>query len=178
MRFIKSFIPIAGTCTLLLSGCSLNDDDKRTPPKNQPDDTVPTAQAGSFSTQADTPISDSLMATDPDANPNDLIYAVESEPSQGTLMLNADGAFTYTPNATVTGMDQFTFTVSDDSGMSEVATVDITIDPLQVSFSEFSLRAFNQMPTDEPLPVNGRVFEQDVTEVTAYDDLLMATAQQ
>ena len=52
------------------------------------------------------------------------------------------------------------------------ATVNITIEALQVSFNDYSRAAFEQSATDEPLPVNGREFEQDVTDPMAYDDLL------
>jgi hypothetical protein len=36
-----------------------------------------------------------------------------TEPSNGTVTVNADGSFTYTPNAGFTGTDTFTYTASD-----------------------------------------------------------------
>lgn len=151
----------------VLAGCG-GSSNKYNPPAKV--NTTPVATAASFTTQADTELSDMLAGMDADSD--SLTFTVGAQPTQGTLMLAADGSFTYLPNATVIGMDQFTFTVSDGTAMSMTATVDITIEALQVSFNDYSRAAFAQLPTDEPLPINGREFEQDVTEPTAYDDLL------
>lgn len=149
-----------------LIGCG-GSDGKRKPPKMN---TTPVATTASFTTQADTELSDMLAGQDADRD--SLTFAAVTQPTQGTLMLAADGSFTYLPNATVTGMDQFTFAVSDGKATSMTATVNITIEALQVSFNDYSRAAFEQSSTDAPLPLNGREFEQDVTEPTAYDDLL------
>jgi hypothetical protein len=56
--------------------------------------------------------------------------------ANGTLVLNADGSFTYTPNANFTGTDSFTYTVTDDGldgiagngdDLTSTATVTITV---------------------------------------------------
>ena len=44
------------------------------------------------------------------------------------MTLNADGSFTYTPNANFNGTDSFTYTASDGTADSNVATVTITVD--------------------------------------------------
>ena len=44
------------------------------------------------------------------------------------LTLNADGSFTYTPNANFNGADSFTYTANDGTADSNVATVTITVD--------------------------------------------------
>jgi hypothetical protein len=46
------------------------------------------------------------------------------------LVLNADGSFTYTPNANFSGADSFTYTVSDGVLSSGPVTVSITVLPL------------------------------------------------
>ena len=43
------------------------------------------------------------------------------------MALNADGSFTYTPNADFNGADSFTYTASDGAAASNVATVTITV---------------------------------------------------
>ena len=48
------------------------------------------------------------------------------DPSHGTVSINADGTFTYTPTAGYTGDDSFSFTVTQD-GETVTGTVNITI---------------------------------------------------
>jgi Ca2+-binding RTX toxin-like protein len=49
-------------------------------------------------------------------------------PSHGSLTLNADGSFTYTPHPNYNGGDSFTYLARDDGGLaSAAATVDLTV---------------------------------------------------
>jgi VCBS repeat-containing protein len=48
-------------------------------------------------------------------------------PAHGTLALNANGAFTYTPAASYTGPDSFQYQASDGALLSNTATVTITV---------------------------------------------------
>ena len=48
-------------------------------------------------------------------------------PAHGTVTLNADGSFTYTPAANYNGADSFTYTANDGTADSNVATVTITV---------------------------------------------------
>ncbi len=50
-----------------------------------------------------------------------------SGPSNGSLALNADGSFTYTPVGGYTGTDTFTYTATDGAAVSVATTVTITI---------------------------------------------------
>jgi hypothetical protein len=53
--------------------------------------------------------------------------------SNGTLSLNADGSFTYSPDTGYVGNDSFTYVANDSQADSNVAIVDITItDPAPV----------------------------------------------
>src|SRR5205085_9681138 len=63
--------------------------------------------------------------SDPDANPLNVILG--SGPSHGTLVLNPDGAFVYTPDANYNGADSFTYQAFDGALTSAVATVNLTI---------------------------------------------------
>jgi VCBS repeat-containing protein len=50
-----------------------------------------------------------------------------SDVSHGTLALNADGSFTYTPAADFTGTDSFTYNANDGAADSDLVTVTITV---------------------------------------------------
>lgn len=51
-------------------------------------------------------------------------------PSHGTVTTSGDGSFTYTPAPGYTGPDQFDYTITDDYGQTDVATVRLTVTPL------------------------------------------------
>jgi PKD repeat protein len=72
-----------------------------------------------------------VLANDLDV-PADPVQAVLlSRPIHGALTLNPDGSFTYAPAANFNGSDSFTYQAQDDQGaLSEVATVAITITPV------------------------------------------------
>src|SRR6185312_15691234 len=48
-------------------------------------------------------------------------------PAHGTLALNADGSFTYTPAANYYGTDSFTYKASDGPFLSNLATVGLNV---------------------------------------------------
>ena len=62
--------------------------------------------------------------TDPAGLP--LTAQLVSGPTNGSLVLNADGSFTYTKGPNFSGLDSFTYQVTDGASTSGVATVQIT----------------------------------------------------
>jgi VCBS repeat-containing protein len=63
--------------------------------------------------------------TDPEMDP--LQAVLVGDVSDGTLNLNLDGSFDYTPDLDFTGVDSFTYQANDASLNSNVATVTITV---------------------------------------------------
>ncbi len=159
---------IASGLVLALSGCFDSDDDNdyRAPEENA----APVAVDEMLTTQADIAFDGTLTATDADGDA--LTSGLGENGSLGNAEVNTDGTFTYTPDAHVTGSDSFTFTVSDGVNPDVTATVSVTIEAQQVSFSSYTRDVFNQAPTDEPLPINGRELTQDADDST-FDDLLI-----
>lgn len=147
----------------LLASCGGSDHKKKV-------NTTPVATPTSFSTQAETQYMGTLMGTD--ADKDKLSFAAGTLPTNGVLVLTSDGKFSYTPNPEFTGSDKFTFNVSDGKSSSSTAEVNVTVDLLEVTFSSYSRKAFNQLATENPLPLNSRKIAQDVTAENAYDDLL------
>jgi VCBS repeat-containing protein len=55
------------------------------------------------------------------------VWSVVTSTTHGTLVLNNDGTYTYTPNANFNGTDVFTYKVCDADGDCSTATVTITV---------------------------------------------------
>ena len=68
-----------------------------------------------------------VLVNDTDFDPAILTTVWVSDPANGTLVLNADGSFTYTPDADFHGTDTFTYKATDGLADSNVATVTITV---------------------------------------------------
>ena len=82
---------------------------------------APVAQDGSASGNEDTPISGTVVATDVDGLT--LTYALGVQAANGTVVVNTDGTYTYTPKPNFNGTDSFTFTANDGAGGSDTATI-------------------------------------------------------
>jgi O-glycosyl hydrolase len=68
-----------------------------------------------------------VLANDSDGN-NDPLTAIKvSNPPHGSVVLNSDGSFEYTPDAGYMGSDSFTYKANDGTADSNVATVHITV---------------------------------------------------
>ena len=90
---------------------------------------APVAEAGAAKGDEDTVLSGTLTATDIDFRPT-LTFALETSAANGDVIVNADGAFTYTPDADFNGEDSFTFIVSDGEGGADIETVTLTVNPV------------------------------------------------
>uniref|UniRef100_UPI002FE40163 VCBS domain-containing protein n=1 Tax=Vibrio coralliirubri TaxID=1516159 RepID=UPI002FE40163 len=84
--------------------------------------------AVSASVPEDTLLNGQLTATD--ANNDRLTFSVESGPSNGSLTLNEDGSWQYTPDANYNGPDSFQVIVTDETGLTDTLTVTIDVTPV------------------------------------------------
>ncbi|MEO0356529.1 MAG: Ig-like domain-containing protein, partial [Cyanobacteria bacterium P01_A01_bin.3] len=94
----------------------------------------PEAVDDAFSTNEDVSVSGNVLTgagADRDGAPDsdDLTVLGNTDPSNGDVVVNADGTFTYTPNANFVGTDTFIYTISDGNGGTDTATVTITVNP-------------------------------------------------
>lgn len=99
----------------------------------------PVAVNDNYSTNEDQPLTVSapgVLTNDYDpANPQQPITANTtpvSNPSNGTVTLNANGSFTYTPSANFNGLDSFIYSICDNEvpAACDTATVYITVVPV------------------------------------------------
>jgi VCBS repeat-containing protein len=119
---------------------------------------APVAQGGSASGNEDTPISGQVVATDVDNSADQLSYNVVSGPTHGTLALNAHGSFTYTPNANFNGSDSFSYKGYDGSLYSNIAAVQLTVNPV----NDAPVAQDGSASGDEDMPISGQVVATDV----------------
>ncbi|MBQ6043785.1 MAG: DUF4855 domain-containing protein [Clostridia bacterium] len=81
-----------------------------------------------------------LNFSDPDTVKTKIKLASRTEPSHGTLSLDRDGFFVYTPEAGYSGEDSFTFSLTDAINVSEIYTVHILVSPDVVRFDGINSR--------------------------------------
>ncbi|QDU26079.1 hypothetical protein ETAA8_11530 [Anatilimnocola aggregata] len=94
---------------------------------------APIAANDEYNATEDTPLvisTDGILANDGDVDGDALTATIISQPQYGTVALNADGTFSYTPIADFSGVDGFSYTVSDGSATSDVATVTLNAAPV------------------------------------------------
>src|SRR5205085_2085364 len=91
---------------------------------------APVAVNDAFTTAEDTPLTGNVLTNDTDVDSTTLTAAVVATTTHGTLTLAADGSFTYAPAANYNGSDSFTYKANDGALDSNVATVAITITPV------------------------------------------------
>tara|TARA_R110002096_G_scaffold173997_12_gene349644 strand:- start:8790 stop:12818 length:4029 start_codon:yes stop_codon:yes gene_type:complete len=84
-------------------------------------------------------------------------FAKGSDPSNGSVVVNADGTYTYTPNANYNGSDSFTYTLTDTDGDVSTATVNVTIN----SVDDFPEAVNDTVSTDEDIVLNGDLSSND-----------------
>jgi len=96
--------------------------------------TAPATSADLYITQAGTPLAvlavSGVLSNDTDPNSLSLSATLDQTTSHGTLVLNHDGSFTYTPQAGFIGTDSFTYTASDAHSSSVVTTASIVVGSL------------------------------------------------
>jgi subtilisin len=92
-------------------------------PVNDP----PVADYQTVNTDEDTPVAITLTGSDPDADL--LTFSVVSEPSHGALS-GTPPDLTYTPDPDYSGPDSFDFVANDGQMDSNLATVSITVGPV------------------------------------------------
>ncbi|MEH1808855.1 beta strand repeat-containing protein [Nostoc sp.] len=97
---------------------------------------APVAVNDSITTKRNTPIiisATTLLSNDTDIDVSDVLSITGfTQPSQGSLVNNNDGTYTYTPAQNYYGFDSFTYTITDGHEENSTATVNLTINQYNV----------------------------------------------
>ncbi|MGO4396137.1 Ig-like domain-containing protein [Variovorax sp. M-6] len=89
---------------------------------------APVAADQAMATNEDTPLTGRVEGHDPDGDT--LTYTKGTDPSHGTVTVNPDGSYTYTPAPNFHGTDSFTVAVDDGHGGTTISTVTVTVNPV------------------------------------------------
>ncbi|WP_418315391.1 Ig-like domain-containing protein [Piscinibacter sakaiensis] len=138
--------PVAGTVPEGPDGVPVVDPNPNVIPSTNPND--PFTGNYRVTTMEDTPVSGVVKATDIDGD--SLTYTRSTPPSNGSVVVNPDGSWTYIPGLDFSGEDQFQVIVDDGNGGTDISTVFITVTP------------------DPALPPSGRDSVETTPEDIAY----------
>jgi VCBS repeat-containing protein len=97
-----------------------------------------------------------LDGSDPDGDP--LAYSVVANPEHGTVTVNADGSYSYQPDANYFGPDSFAYQVTDPYGETSSALVSIQVNPV----NDAPVANDGTYQTQQNQPLNGQLFGYDV----------------
>ncbi|TKG83388.1 tandem-95 repeat protein, partial [Puteibacter caeruleilacunae] len=82
----------------------------------------PIANADVISVDEDTTISGDLAANDTESTDGGNIWSIETSPAHGTVIINVDGTYTFTPDENFNGSDSFTYKLCDGDGSCNTAS--------------------------------------------------------
>ncbi|MGY3569686.1 Ig-like domain-containing protein [Vibrio paucivorans] len=92
------------------------------------ENSIPTGEEESVTTKEDSSVSGKVQAEDVDGD--ELTYAISTQPLNGTVLLDEEGNWEYTPNEEYNGSDQFEIQVSDGNGGFDTVTVNVDVLPV------------------------------------------------
>ncbi|WCD78132.1 retention module-containing protein [Pseudomonas sp. TUM22785] len=116
-------------------------------------------------TDEDIPLSGTF--TSRDANGDLVTFSVTRVPANGTLALNPDGTWTYTPGQDYNGSDSFEVTVSDSRGASTPLTVNVGINPVNdapVASGTYEASVDDTAAADTFADIKGQLTATDVDD--------------
>ena len=128
----------------------------------------PVAGDNVIATPEDTPVTFDVRGNDADPDGDPLTVTAFTNPANGTVSLNPDGALTYTPKPGFNGADTFTYTIDDGDGGTDTATVTIAVGPVNDDpvATAIPVQNSNDGETIAPLDVSGVFSDPDGDALT------------
>jgi hypothetical protein len=124
-----------------------------------PIDDLPVAVDDTFLTDEDSALTQTLAPNDTPSGDGGNTWALATGPSHGTVVVNADGSFTYTPDADYHGTDSFTYTLTDADGDVSTATALLTVNPID----DLPVAVDDTFLTDEDSALTGQTLAPNDT---------------
>jgi len=121
---------------------------------------APVAVGDSYSVDEDNTLivaAPGVLGNDGDPDNDPLAAVLVSGPSNGTLTLNGDGSFTYTPDTNLNGTDSFSYKANDGTVDSNTVMVSITVNPV----NDRPVAVDDSATTDEDTAVTIEVLAND-----------------
>ena len=111
----------------------------------------PVATPDIANTNPNTPVSGNVLTNDNDPQGGPLTASLLTPPTNGTVVVNPDGTYTYTPPVNFTGVASFCYSVSNTAGLSSSACVTVNVNPA---------------PSPNPAVDNAPIANNDNTQTT------------
>ena len=109
------------------------------------------------------PVSGNVLTNDEDFEGDNQTVTANTNPANGTVVINPDGSYTYTPNSGFIGEDTFTYTICDDGNPQacDTATVYIEVLPEGGPENEAPIANADTATTPEGTSINIEVLAND-----------------
>ncbi|MFW2592011.1 Ig-like domain-containing protein, partial [Aliarcobacter butzleri] len=91
---------------------------------------VPVAVNDTFTLDEDASYTGTVTSNDTLSGDGGNKFTVAKQPEHGTVTMNEDGTFTYTPAKDYNGADSFEYTITDVDGDTSTAVVSLTVNPV------------------------------------------------
>ncbi|TQI70620.1 gliding motility-associated-like protein [Gramella sp. Hel_I_59] len=118
---------------------------------------APIAVDDAVETDEDNAITVSVLDNDSDPDGDDLSVVSTTTPENGTVVINNDGTITYIPNENFNGTDSFDYTIRDEDGLTDTATVTVTVNPV----NDDPIAVDDSATTDQDTAVTISVLDND-----------------
>ena len=131
---------------------------------------APITSNQTLTTAEDTAITDKVVATDVDGD--SLSYTLVGQPSKGSVILQSDGSYSYTPHQDENGTDTFRVEVSDGKGGVAISVITVNISPV----NDLPTGYAPAITTPEDQQIDGQIIANDRDGDTVIYNLVTGAA--
>jgi hypothetical protein len=137
-------------------------------PLPEPGENTVTANHDTATTEEGQPVAINVVANDFDMESNTFTVTTNTNPTNGTVVNNGDGTFTYTPNPGFEGIDTFTYTICDDQTPAACDTATVTVTVLPDNGENDTYANDDAFNGNQGTPITGSVLTNDTDQKEIY----------